>query len=197
MPFPDYAGGYFNRFREYIKTYGSRDIILTIGTGKFNGSGALTGSDLSENEVRMRVEWLREERNQIVMTLKTDDYSISSLFNNLALSDDSVFNLCFKFSRDVENYCECIEREEYDRLMNPQEYDTEDIPDNSMHLVPLDRPKWLESIPFIRERDAILIEDSASWSEGYVSGSEQEAILISDQPTWSESVVSMEEHDVN
>lgn len=197
MPFPDYAGGYFNRFREYIKTYGSRDIILTIGTGKFNGSGALTGSDLSENEVRMRVEWLREERNQIVMTLKTDDYSISSLFNNLALSDDSVFNLCFKFSRDVENYCECIEREEYDRLMNPQEYDTEDIPDNSMHLVPLDRPKWLESIPFIREQDAILIEDSASWSEGYVSSSEQEAILISDEPTWSESVVSMEEHDVN
>lgn len=78
-----------------------------------------------------------------------------------------------------------------------QKYDWEDVPENSMGLVPMDEPTWAESMPSSREQDAVLIDDSASWSKGYVSGSEQEAILISDLPTWSESVVSMEEHDVN
>lgn len=84
-------------------------------------------------------------------------------------------------------------------LKDPQEYDYTDVPEGTVFpdRIPMDRPKWLESMPSSREQDAILIDDSASYSEGYVSGSEQEAILISDQPTWSESVVSMEEHDVN
>lgn len=84
-------------------------------------------------------------------------------------------------------------------LKDPQEYDYTDVPTGSLFpdRVPMDRPKWEESMPSSREQDAILISDEPTWSEGYISGSEQEAILISDQPTWSESVVSMEEHDVN
>ena len=82
---------------------------------------------------------------------------------------------------------------------DPQEYDYTDVPPGTVFpdRIPMDRPTWAESMPFIREQDAVLPDDSASWSESYVSGSEQEAILISDQPTWSESVVLMEEHDVN
>lgn len=78
-----------------------------------------------------------------------------------------------------------------------QKYDWEDVPDNSMGLVPMDEPTWAESMPSSREQDAILISDQPTWAESMPSSSEQDAILISDQPTWSESVVSMEEHDVN
>lgn len=84
-----------------------------------------------------------------------------------------------------------------DKNRDTQKYDWEEVPENSMGLVPMDEPTWAESMPSSREQDAVLISDQPTWSEGYVSGSEQEAILISDQPTWSESVVSMEEHDVN
>ena len=114
-PIPDYAGFYFSRLKDYLKTFNKSDVTFTI-TNRENNAW------VTDIDCKFIVRDIKLVRNKIVIEVDGSKSDINK-FNTNAEDPTKFLSIGFLFTRHIENYCEPITLSKY------QSFDAAQIPD--------------------------------------------------------------------
>lgn len=104
-PIPRYAGFYFARLREYMKTYRDDEIIFTFAN---KNDGSFTKSV----DVKLIVKNISIGKNKIVLDVDSEGSDITKYNTNIT-DPTKHLSIGFRFARHLENYCEPMTLTEY------------------------------------------------------------------------------------
>ena len=114
-PIPDYAGFYFSRLKDYMKTFKKSDVTFTI-TKRVNDAW------VTDIDCKFIVRDIKLVRNKIVLEVDGSKSEINK-FNTNAEDPTKFLSIGFLFTRHIENYCEPITLSKY------QSFDAAQTPD--------------------------------------------------------------------
>ena len=114
-PIPDYAGFYFSRLKDYLKTFKKSDVTFTI-TKRVNNAW------VTDIDCKFIVRDIKLVRNKIVLEVDGSKSEINK-FNTNAEDPTKFLSIGFLFTRHIENYCEPITLSKY------QSFDAAQTPD--------------------------------------------------------------------
>lgn len=107
-PIPRYAGFYFARLKEYMKTYRTDMITFTFAN---ENDGEFTKSV----DVKFMVKNISIRKNKIVLDVDSESSDITKYNTNIT-DHAKHLTIGFRFSRHLENYCEPMTLTQYRAL---------------------------------------------------------------------------------
>lgn len=124
-PIPDYAGFYFSRLKDYLKTFQRSDVSFTIATLD-EGNELRWKPDI---DCKFIVKDIKIVRNKILLEVDGSKSEINKF--NVNVEDPSKYlTIGFLFTRHIENYCEPITLSKYWAFDTPEDpFDAAQTPD--------------------------------------------------------------------
>ena len=106
-PIPDYAGFYFSRLKDYLKTFKKSDVTFTI-----TKRDIVNDAWVPDIDCKFIVRDIKLVRNKIVLEVDGSKSEINK-FNTNAEDPTKFLSIGFLFTRHIENYCEPITLTKY------------------------------------------------------------------------------------
>ena len=124
-PIPDYAGFYFSRLKDYLKTFQRSDVSFTIATLD-EGNELRWKPDI---DCKFIVKDIKIVRNKILLEVDGSKSEINK-FNTNVEDPSKYLTIGFLFTRHIENYCEPITLSKYWAFDTPEDpFDAAQTPD--------------------------------------------------------------------